>query len=132
VWRIGGIGLDIVDVERIGRITRRHGARFLGRIFDERETSAGTTDEPLGHAIAFAAKEALLKALGTGLRSGMEWRQIVVRHLESDRPAIDLTGRVKEMADERGVRNVWLSVGHTALTAAALVVLEIDERLTRA
>jgi holo-[acyl-carrier protein] synthase len=129
--RIGGVGLDIVDVERIGRIARRHGSRFLGRIFGEREAPAGAMDERLRHAIGFAVKEAFLKALGTGLRGGVEWRQIAVRHLESGRPTIELTGRAKELADERGVRKVWLSVGSTALTAAALVVLEVDERRER-
>jgi holo-[acyl-carrier protein] synthase len=89
-----GIGLDIVDVRRIERVIARHGDRFIARVFtatervkaDRRATRIET------YAKRFAAKEACAKALGTGLRDGVFWRDLGVVNLPSGRPTMELTG----------------------------------------
>ena len=89
-----GIGADLVDVRRIERVIVRHGERFLARIFTAAERSRA--DRRAGrfetYAKRFAAKEACAKALGTGLRAGVFWRDMGVVNLPSGRPTMELTG----------------------------------------
>ncbi len=89
-----GIGSDIVDVRRIERVLERHGERFLARIFTatERERAERRANRAETYAKRFAAKEACAKALGTGLRRGVFWRDMGVVNLPSGRPTIRLTG----------------------------------------
>ena len=89
-----GIGSDLVDVRRIERVIDRHGERFLARIFTatERARAERRADRFETYAKRFAAKEACAKALGTGLRAGVFWRDMGVVNLPSGRPTMQLTG----------------------------------------
>ena len=89
-----GIGSDLVDVRRIERVILRHGERFLSRIFTaaERSRAERRADRFETYAKRFAAKEACAKALGTGLRAGVFWRDMGVVNLPSGRPTMELTG----------------------------------------
>ena len=89
-----GIGSDLIDVRRIERTIERHGERFLERIFTpiERAKAEGRTKRVETYAKRFAAKEACAKALGTGLRAGVFWRDMGVVNLPSGRPTMTLTG----------------------------------------
>jgi len=89
-----GIGSDLIDVRRIERTIARHGERFLGRIFTriERAKAEGRARKAETYARRFAAKEACAKALGTGLRAGVFWRDMGVVNLASGRPTMKLTG----------------------------------------
>jgi holo-[acyl-carrier protein] synthase len=89
-----GIGSDLIDVRRIERTIARHGERFLGRIFTatERAKAEGRARKAETYARRFAAKEACAKALGTGLRAGVFWRDMGVINLPSGRPTMALTG----------------------------------------
>ena len=89
-----GIGSDLIDVRRIERTIERHGERFLGRIFTaaERAKAEGRARRVETYAKRFAAKEACAKALGTGLRAGVFWRDMGVVNLPSGRPTMKLTG----------------------------------------
>src|SRR5271157_1780268 len=92
-----GIGSDLIDVRRIERAMERHGERFLARIFTatERATADGRARRCETYAKRFAAKEACAKALGTGLRAGVWWRDMGVVNLPSGRPTFELTGGAK-------------------------------------
>ena len=89
-----GVGSDLIDVRRIARTMERHGERFLARIFTatERATADARVKRCETYAKRFAAKEACAKALGTGLRRGVYWRDMGVINLPSGRPTIRLTG----------------------------------------
>src|SRR5947209_13419886 len=89
-----GIGSDLCDARRIGRVIERHGERFLARIFTdiERARAERRANRSETYAKRFAAKEACAKALGTGLRAGVFWRDMGVVNLPSGRPTIRLTG----------------------------------------
>ncbi|HXQ83844.1 MAG TPA: holo-ACP synthase [Xanthobacteraceae bacterium] len=92
-----GIGSDITDVRRIAKVIDRHGDRFLDRIFTaiERARADKRRNRVETYAKRFAAKEACAKALGTGLRAGVWWRDMGVVNLASGRPTIELTGGAK-------------------------------------
>jgi holo-[acyl-carrier protein] synthase len=89
-----GVGSDLIDVRRIERTIERHGERFLARIFTatERTKADGRARKAETYAKRFAAKEACAKALGTGLRAGVFWRDMGVVNLASGRPTMKLTG----------------------------------------
>ena len=89
-----GLGSDICDVRRIASALERHGERFVGRIFTaaERAKAEGRANRAASYAKRFAAKEACAKALGTGFRRGVFWRDIGVVNLPSGRPTMKLTG----------------------------------------
>ena len=89
-----GIGSDVTDIRRIEKVIGRHGERFLARIFTETERSRAErrANASATYAKRFAAKEACAKALGTGMRRGVWWRDIGVVNLPSGRPTLTLTG----------------------------------------
>lgn len=123
--RIIGHGIDIVETERIGAVLEAHGETFLERCFTaaERAYSDGAPRRRLEHyAVRFAAKEAVLKALGTGWSDGIGWRDIEVLRLPSGRPALLLSGRARAVADELGVHEWQLSLSHTASYAVASAI----------
>jgi holo-[acyl-carrier protein] synthase len=96
-----GIGSDITDVRRIAKVIERHGDRFIDRIFTatERERAERRRNRVETYAKRFAAKEACAKALGTGLRGGVWWRDMGVVNLPSGRPTIELTGGARRRLD---------------------------------
>ena len=119
--RVVGLGIDAVDVERFTRIlSRRRG--LLTRLFTEAEVtaSAGSVSR-LG--ARFAAKEAVMKALGVGL-GAFRFREVEVVRLDSGAPTIVLTGAAAELARDKGVARWHVSLTHTALVAEAVVIAE--------
>src|SRR5438093_6239654 len=104
-----GIGSDLIDIARIERVIERFGERFLDRIFTdvERRKSDGRANRAASYAKRFAAKEACSKALGTGFRDGVFWRDMGVVNLSSGKPTMHLTGGALERLAEitpRGMR----------------------------
>jgi holo-[acyl-carrier protein] synthase len=89
-----GLGNDIIDIRRVERTIKRYGDRFLSRVFTdiERQKSDGRAGRAASYAKRFAAKEACAKALGTGFRQGVFWRDVGVVNLPSGRPTLELTG----------------------------------------
>jgi len=122
---IRGIGVDIIEVDRIRRATVRWGDGFLSRVFTPGERrhagSARTSAERL--AGRFAAKEAVMKALGLGWRR-MAWREIEIEGDPLGRPVVRLTGRAAQAAAELGVQAWFVSISHTRDLAVAHAVAE--------
>jgi holo-[acyl-carrier protein] synthase len=123
---IVGVGIDIIEIVRIGRARERRGERFLSRVFTtgELEYSLSATNCDQHLAVRFAAKEAAFKALGTGLASGCRWRDVEVVVDKSGAPVLRLSGNAADLAARRGVSRNHLSLSHSAAFASAVVVLE--------
>lgn len=122
--RIFGIGVDVVDVDRIEDAISRHGVRFLERTFTEgeREYCEGLALPGPSYAARFAAKEAVSKAFGTGIGGDAGLREIEVVREESGRPRILLSGQAAEFAARHGISEVLVSLSHTRHSAVAQVV----------
>lgn len=122
-----GIGMDLVETQRIERSLERFGERFLHRVFTDGEIAyCQAMKYPARHfAARFAAKEAVSKAFGTGIGKAMGWRDIDVHRETSGRPFVVLEGGAKELAATRKVTAVWVSLSHTDEYSAASAVLEI-------
>jgi holo-[acyl-carrier protein] synthase len=124
---IVGTGIDICEVHRIKQaLSSSHGARLKERVFTPREIAyAERKANPFERfAARFAAKEAGMKALGTGWRGGIAWCDFEVSNLPSGRPTLLLHGKAKEIAARLGALNIALSLTHTAEQAMAMVILE--------
>lgn len=123
---IVGVGIDIVEVARFRRARERWGERFLGRLFTTRELDycLASANHDLRLAARFAAKEAALKALGTGLTAGCRWHDVEVVPDERGAPALALSSAAAQLASRLGASRRHLSLTHTAACAAAVVVLE--------
>jgi holo-[acyl-carrier protein] synthase len=122
--RVIGHGIDLVEVDRIRDAVERHGERFLRRIYTaDEQAQAGTGPLRIQFlAGRFAAKEAVMKALGTGWSQGIAWTDIDVRRLPSGKPELLLTGRCADIAADLGVSGWELSITHTDGHAAASAV----------
>jgi len=127
-----GHGIDLVDVARIAASVERHGQRFLDRVFTGAEQAyAAGSKRRLEHLAArFAAKEAALKALGTGWRSGIAWTDVEVISQPSGAPMLHITGRAAEIAAERGIAAWHVSLSHTEFQAMASVIASGFDRAT--
>jgi holo-[acyl-carrier protein] synthase len=129
-----GIGSDIVDVRRIARAIDRHGDRFLDRIFTdtERAKAERRARRMETYAKRFAAKEACAKALGTGLRAGVFWRDMGVVNLPSGRPTMKLTGgalaRLEAMTPEGHVARIDVTITDEGPMAQAFVIISAIPR----
>lgn len=123
---IVGIGIDLCDTRRVRDLYERYGERFVARVFTEAEVArcrnARRRHECLGGR--FAAKEAALKALGTGLSHGIRWQDVELVSGESQPPRIAWHGRAREIAERLGVASTHVSITHDGDHAAAVVVLE--------
>jgi len=121
-----GTGVDIAEVPRIRKTIQRFGGRFLHRIFTEGEINYCERKARRfeSYAARFAAKEAGMKALGTGWSRGVRWRDIEVVRPKGQRPTIQFHGKAAEIANKLGARNIALSITHTAEQALAHVILE--------
>lgn len=122
--RIIGHGIDLVAVNRIEELLARHGDRFRERVFTthERSRSDGSKREAQHLGARFAAKEAVLKALGTGFTGGVHWTEIEVVTLPSGQPTIAVSGQAAAMAIARGITGWQLSLSHTDGHAIASVI----------
>ncbi len=123
---IVGTGIDIAEVPRIAQALNRHGERFLHRVYTEGEINYcdSKANRIERYAARFAAKEAAMKALGTGWNHGVRWRDIEVSRLPGGRPTIKFYGKAAEFAARLGMTNVALSISHTSEQAIAQVILE--------
>lgn len=123
---IVGTGIDIAEVPRIAESIVRFGDRFLHRIFteDERRYCDSKANRIERYAARFAAKEAAMKALGTGWNRGVRWRDIEVCRQPGGQPTIAFHGVALSFATRLGVKNISLSITHTADQAMAMVILE--------
>ena len=121
-----GTGVDIAEVPRIRETIRRFGDRFLHRIFTEGEINYCERKARRfeSYAARFAAKEAGMKALGTGWSRGVRWRDIEVIRPKGQRPTIQFHGKAAEIANKLGAKNTALSITHTSEQALAHVILE--------
>jgi holo-[acyl-carrier protein] synthase len=121
-----GTGVDITEVPRVRRAVERFGDRFLRRVFTpaEVEYCASKRNNVERLAARFAAKEAALKALGTGLSRGITWRDVEVRRQPGSRPTIAFSGVAAQYAARLHVKHISLSLSHTEEQAIALVILE--------
>ena len=121
-----GLGVDIVEVSRVDEAIQRYGERFLRRVFTPLEIDycRGHRNAAERFAARFAAKEATMKALGTGWRRGIRWREIEVTNARSGKPQLHLAGKAQEMFYAVGGDQAHLSLSHTAAYALAQVVIE--------
>jgi holo-[acyl-carrier protein] synthase len=124
-----GLGSDLCDARRIAKTIERHGERFLGRIFTpaERAKAERRANRAETYAKRFAAKEACAKALGTGLRAGVFWRDMGVVNLQSGRPTMKLTGgalaRLNAMLPSGHEARIDVSLTDEGPTAQAIVII---------
>jgi holo-[acyl-carrier protein] synthase len=123
---IVGTGVDLAEVDRIRGAVERYGARFVERVFTPREIAyvERKANRFERYAARFAAKEAGMKAIGTGWRHGVRWRDFEVANLPSGRPTLRFHGEAARFAERLGVKSVSLSLTHTASTGMAMVILE--------
>ena len=122
---IKGIGVDLAQIPRLRRVVERWDERFLRRVFTEAEIAyCRRRRDPIPHfAARFAAKEATLKALGTGLRMGVNWRELEVRRERGQAPVMVLSGRCRDLAKAKGAGRVLLSLTHDGDYAMAQAML---------
>jgi len=123
---IVGLGLDIAEVDRIEAAIGRHGAPFVERLFTPAEVSYCEQHKNRfeRYAARFAAKEAAMKALGTGWRHGIRWRDIEVTNEPSGKPTLRLAGVAAEFAARLGVKSISVSLTHSGNLALAQVIFE--------
>jgi len=123
---IVGLGLDIAEIDRIEAAIKRHGAPFLERLFTPAETAYCESHKGKyeRYAARFAAKEAAMKALGTGWSHGVRWRDIEVARQPSGKPTLRLAGVAADIAKRMGVKNISLTITHSGNLALAEVIFE--------
>ena len=125
---VRGVGVDLVQISRMRDVIARWQERFLRRVFTEQEIAyCQSRRDPVPHfAARFAAKEAGLKALGTGLSLGVSWRELEVRRERGGPPALILSGRSREISLARGGRRMLLALTHEGDYALAQALLVDD------
>jgi len=123
---IVGIGVDIADVARIAKSIDRFGRRFTERVFtpDEIRYCESKANKAERYAARFAAKEAAMKAIGTGWRHGVTWQDIEVKRAPRGRPTVAFSGKAAEFFAKLGATKAHLSLTHTQEVAMAQVILE--------
>ena len=125
---IVGTGIDITEVPRIAASIERFGRRFLERVFtaDEIRYCESKANKAERYAARFAAKEAGMKAIGTGWRRGVTWQDVEVRRLPGGRPTLEFHGQAGEFFRKLGAVRAHLSLTHTKEFAMAQVILESE------
>jgi holo-[acyl-carrier protein] synthase len=123
---IYGIGIDLVEIERLVKIIDRWGLKFLQRIFSTAEINycSRHAQAAMHYGARFAAKESFLKALGIGLGMGVRFQDIEVVHNSNGKPGLIFLGEAKKKIEERNIAQIHLSLTHTKRYASAIVVLE--------
>jgi holo-[acyl-carrier protein] synthase len=122
---IAGIGTDMIEVERIAaKISKESGFREL--VFSKNEIAycESKTNKYQHYAARFAAKEAFLKALGTGWANGTAFNEIEIRHTDSGKPTLELLGNTKQWALSLEITAIWVSLSHLKSMASAVVIVE--------
>ena len=125
---IVGTGVDIAEVARVAASIERFGRRFTGRVFtpDEIRYCESKANKAERYAARFAAKEAAMKAIGTGWRHGVTWQDIEVKRVPGGRPTVAFSGKAAEFFAQLGATKAHLSLTHTAEFAMAQVILESE------
>jgi holo-[acyl-carrier protein] synthase len=123
---IFGTGIDIVDISRFERFVKENNEPLFNRVFTpgERAYCAARRRSSQHYALRFAAKESFLKALGTGLRDGLSWRDMEVVNDPQGKPELMLHGRAEELFRHNGLSRIFLSLSHDGNYAIASVILE--------
>jgi len=121
-----GTGIDIVNIERIERLMDRWGDHFLGRVYTDREISWCRKRSHVAECFAtrFAAKEAFLKAIGSGLRNGIQWMDIEVENDSMGKPFLSFHRKAKAVLQACRIQRAWLTLSHDRPFAVAHVLLE--------
>lgn len=122
--RIIGVGTDITETDRIGRMIERHGELFLNRVYtDDEVLYCRDRKQYIQHyAGRWAAKEAVMKTLGTGWAKGVGWRDIEVVSQKSGAPVIAIHGGAKVVADELGITQILITISHCRAYATATAI----------
>ena len=123
---IVGIGIDIVEIDRIKNSVEKYGDHFLDKVFTEKEKAYCNSKKVPYSSLAgrFAAKEAAFKALGTGLQNGIGWQMVEVINDTLGKPTLHLYGKAKELTDTLNVSQYHVSISHCKGNAVAQVILE--------
>lgn len=123
---IVGLGVDIAEIDRVQAVIERRGQAFLKRLFTPAEIAycERHRNKFERYAGRFAAKEAAMKALGTGWRNGVTWLDIEVTRSSTGKPILQLKGRAREVADRLEVKRISLTITHSGNTALAQVIFE--------
>src|SRR5215471_14733230 len=123
---ITGIGIDVIQNDRIRESVQKFGERFLNRIYTEGEIGycKKCANPEIHYAARFAAKEAAFKALGTGWAAGVKWKDIEVERLASGKPELLLYGEALAKATSLGAKRFHVSLTHDQLVSCAVVILE--------
>ena len=119
-----GIGTDIIEVARIGQMIEKHDELFLRRVYTQSEIDycSGRKAAMQHYAGRWAAKEAGLKALGTGWAKGIQWTDLEVTNLPGGKPELLIHGAARRLADEKGIREMQISISHCRAFAVAYVI----------
>jgi holo-[acyl-carrier protein] synthase len=123
---IVGLGLDIAEIDRLEQAMARHGAPFLERLFTPAEVAycERFKNRYERYAARFAAKEAAMKALGTGWSRGVRWRDIEVVREPGGKPTLHLSGVAGQIAEQMGVKHISMTITHSGNLALAQVIFE--------
>jgi holo-[acyl-carrier protein] synthase len=121
-----GIGTDIVECLRIAQMIERHGELFIARVYTDQEMDycSARMAATQHYAGRWAAKEAVLKSLGTGLRRGISWRDIEIRNDRHGSPSVVLRGGAREVFEQAGIDRMHVSISHCRTYAMACAVAE--------
>jgi holo-[acyl-carrier protein] synthase len=127
---IFGIGTDIVECLRIAQMIERHGELFIGRVYTQQEIQYCQSRRQATQHFAgrWAAKEAVLKALGTGWRRGISWRDVEIRNERSGSPVVTLYGGARDYMDQQGISQVLISISHCRSHATAYALALAQEK----
>lgn len=129
-------GIDLVDCPRIRQMMKRHGKRFLDRVFTAGEQAYAKTNRNRIEKLAgrFAAKEAILKLVGTGWRGKIAWTDIEIINDSTGQPKVALDGEVKKIAGKLGIEQISVSITHTAdfAIASAVALRNVNHRKRKA
>lgn len=121
---IVGLGTDIIEISRIGQMIERHGDTFLNRVFTELENDycSSKKNKEQHYAGRWAAKEAVMKTLGTGFIKGIGWKDIEIVNLQSGKPTIVISGGVKLRASDMGINEILITISHSREFATATAI----------
>jgi len=124
-------GIDLVDCPRIEEMVERHGEHFVNRVFTAAEQAYAEANKNKTEKLAgrFAAKEAVLKLMGTGWRGKIAWTDIEVVNNAAGQPEVSLSGEVKKLAEKLGIKHISISITHTAnfVIASAIALTKKEQ-----
>jgi holo-[acyl-carrier protein] synthase len=120
-----GTGIDIIEVDRVGKQVEKNNG-FREQIFTDRETAycEARRSKAQNYAVRFAAKEAFFKAIGTGWRGGLAWKEVEVLNNRLGKPEIVIHGKVKKFLEKRNITGIHVSLSHISNLATAIVIIE--------